>query len=47
MKNVQTIKQLSQAFDHDVQDMKNSNPRTKVKKKRAEKAKNIAKKYGM
>lgn len=47
MKNAQTVKQLSQAFQRDLEEMKNPDPRTKVKKKRAEKAKKIAKKYGM
>lgn len=47
MKNEQTIKQLTKAFDRDVYEMKNPDPRTKVKKKRAEKAKKVAKKYGM
>lgn len=47
MKNAATIKQLSKAFDRDVQEMKNPDPRTKVNKKRAEKAKKVAKKYGM
>lgn len=47
MKNAQTIKQLSKAFERDVYEMQNPDLRTKVNKKRAEKAKKVAKKYGM
>lgn len=39
--------QLNDAFNRDIEDMKNPDPRIKVKKKRTEKAKKIAKKYGM
>lgn len=47
MGNQASIRQLSDAFARDVEEMKNPDKRIKVKKKRAEKAKKVAKRYGM
>lgn len=47
MTNEHTKKQWRDAFDRDIREMQNPDPRMKIKKKRAEKAKKIAKRYGM
>lgn len=47
MKNVHTAKQFREAFERDIEEMKNPDKRKIAKEKRLEKAKKVAKRYGM
>lgn len=47
MTNESTKKQWRDAFERDIKEMQNPDPRKRIKKKREEKAKKIAKRYGM
>lgn len=47
MGNEASKKQLMEAFDRDVREMQNPDKRNLVKKKRLEKSKKVAKRYGM
>lgn len=47
MPNEHTKRQFREAFERDIREMQNPDPRVKLKKQRSEKAKKIAKRYGM